>query len=179
MRDAMAATEQVDEGAPKKPSKLPMIIGLCLALAGGGGGYFAVTSGLLPLGESGGHAESHEGAAADHAPDGAGHGQAETVGDIAFVPIEPLIISLGPGATARHLRFKGQIETPSQYAAEVTRLMPRIVDVLNSYLRAVEEADFEQPSALVRLRAQMLRRIQIVTGQGRVNDLLIMEFVLN
>jgi flagellar FliL protein len=32
---------------------------------------------------------------------------------------------------------------------------------------------------MARLRAQMLRRIQVVTGEGRVRDLLITEFVLN
>ena len=53
-------------------------------------------------------------------------------------------------------------------------LMPRIQDVLNSYLRAVEVRQLEDPSALLRLRAQMLRRVQIVTGEGRVRDLLIL-----
>jgi flagellar FliL protein len=61
----------------------------------------------------------------------------------------------------------------------VTHLLPRILDVLNGYLRAVELAELEDPDALVRLRAQMLRRIQIVTGQGMVRDLLVTEFVLN
>jgi flagellar FliL protein len=51
--------------------------------------------------------------------------------------------------------------------------------VLNTYLRALSIADLEESTALVRLRAQMLRRVQIVTGEGRINDLLIMEFVLN
>lgn len=113
---------------------------------------------------------------AEHGDD---HDPGPSVGDIAFVPIEPLLISLGPGANARHLRFKGQLETSPKYVSEVETLMPRIVDVLNSYLRAVAETDLEKPSALVRLRAQMLRRVQIVTGSGRVNDLLVMEFVLN
>jgi len=31
----------------------------------------------------------------------------------------------------------------------------------------------------VRIRAHLLRRIQIVTGEGRVRDLLVTEFVLN
>ena len=57
--------------------------------------------------------------------------------------------------------------------------MPRILDVLNTYLRAVEVRDLEQPASLARLRAQMLRRVQVVTGEGRVRDLLITEFVLN
>ena len=61
----------------------------------------------------------------------------------------------------------------------MTLLAPRILDVLNSYLRAIETASIEDPQAMARLRAQMLRRIQIVTGEGRVRDLLITEFVLN
>ena len=61
----------------------------------------------------------------------------------------------------------------------MTQLTPRVMDVLNSYLRAVEVSDLEDPSALIGLRAQMLRRIQLVTGDGRVRDLLIMEFVLS
>ncbi len=53
------------------------------------------------------------------------------------------------------------------------------MDVLNGYLRAVDVPALEDPSSLIRLRAQMLRRVQIVTGEGRVRDLLIIEFVLN
>jgi flagellar FliL protein len=68
---------------------------------------------------------------------------------------------------------------PSAYAGEVAMLKPRILDVLNGYLRAVDPAELEDPAALVRLRAQMLRRIQIVTGEGRVRDLLVTEFVMN
>jgi flagellar FliL protein len=50
--------------------------------------------------------------------------------------------------------------------------------VLNTYLRAVSEDQLGKPAALERLRAQMLRRIQVVTEQGQVKDLLITEFVL-
>jgi flagellar protein FliL len=57
--------------------------------------------------------------------------------------------------------------------------MPRITDALNTYLRALEARDLQQPAATVWLRAQMLRRIQLVTGEGRVRDLLITEFVFN
>ncbi|MEL7416552.1 MAG: flagellar basal body-associated FliL family protein, partial [Pseudomonadota bacterium] len=58
-------------------------------------------------------------------------------------------------------------------------LKPRISDVLNTYLRAVSLDELENPAAMLRLRAQMLRRIQLVTGEGRVRDLLISEFILN
>ena len=89
------------------------------------------------------------------------------------------MVSLPPGSSARLLRFTGQLEVAPEHAAEVAAVMPRVVDVLNTFLRAVEPADLEQPSALAPLRAQMLRRIQVVTGEGRVRDLLITEFVLN
>lgn len=101
------------------------------------------------------------------------------VPDIAFVALDPLVVSLGPGARSRHLRFTAQLEVTRKTEGEVRLLIPRIVDVLNSYLRAVSPADLENPAALVRLRAQMLRRVQIVTGEGRVRDILVTEFVLN
>lgn len=171
----MAETEEIPEDggedAPKKKSKLPMILGLVLALAGGGGGFFATHSGMI-MGDApheDAHAEPHE---EDAHP-------ATDMPDIAFVAIDPLVISLGKGAAAQHLRFKAQLEVPSKHKSDVETLLPRVVDVLNSYLRALEVQDIADAAALVRLRAQMLRRIQIVTGTGRVNDLLIMEFVLN
>jgi flagellar protein FliL len=98
---------------------------------------------------------------------------------IGFVTLDPIIISLPRGAAARHLRFLGQLEVVPAHADEVVALMPRIHDVLNTYLRAVELRDLEQPAATVWLRAQMLRRVQVVTGEGRVRDLLISEFVFN
>mgnify|MGYP003663817747 CR=1 FL=1 len=161
----MADTASEPDEPPKKASKLPLILGLLLALVGGGGGVYATFSGLLMGGES------HEEAA--HEP------QVEGLPDVAFVPVEPMIVSLTPGVTNQHLRFRANLEVPSQYQQDVTLLLPRVVDVLNGYLRALELRDLQNPASLTRLRAQMLRRIQIVTGEGRVSDLLIMEFVLN
>lgn len=162
----MAETEETAEGTPRKASKLPLIIGLVLALAGGGGGFYAVSSGLL-FGS-----DSHEDMAGE--PD-TGPG----LPDVAFVAVEPMVVSMGLHSGGEHLKFRAQLEVPSKHRADVELLLPRVVDVLNGYLRALEISDLKDPSALTRLRAQMLRRVQLVTGQGYVNDLLIMEFVLN
>jgi len=99
--------------------------------------------------------------------------------DVAFVPVTPLIVSVGQGAKRLHLRFSAELEVKSAHKAEVEDLMPRIVDVMNTYLRALKLADLEDSMALVRLRAQLLRRLQVVTGGGRINDLLVVEFVLS
>jgi len=164
----MAEPEETGEETPKKKSKMPMILGLVLALAGGGGGFYAVSAGLILGGDS--HVAEDTTAAPEMITD---------MPDVAFVPVEPLVISLGEGGSNRHLRFRAQLEVGSAHQHEIERLLPRVVDVLNNYLRALDPKDLEDRSILVRLRAQMLRRIQIVTGGGRVNDLLIMEFVLN
>lgn len=159
------AAEIVDSEAGTKPKRgaKGLLIGLGAALVLGGGGFYAVFAGILdpavlaPKDKPGPSALS----------------------DIAFVAMDPIMISLPPGSSAKHLRFAGQLEVEAGHEGEVTALMPRIVDVLNTYLRAVEVRDLEQPSAIARLRAQMLRRVQVVTGEGRVRDLLIGEFILN
>ena len=160
----MADVEQPQDAEPKKKSKKPLIIGLVLFLALGGGGFYAVYSGMILGHEDPAAAAAHE---------------VEPLPEIAFVPVETLMISLGKPDAPKFLRFTSQLETDKAYAEEVAMLMPRIVDVMNGYLRAVEVEELVDPASMVRVRAQMLRRIQIVTGEGRVRDLLITEFVLN
>lgn len=163
----MADQEETDQEEPKKRSKKPLIIGFILAILLGGGGFYAVWSGLIL-------------APTSHAPEEVAHDEPmNPLPDVSFVPIQPLVINIGTGSASRHLRFQAQLEVKSGSEADVVEMLPRVVDVLNSYLRAVETRELEQRSALVRLRAQMLRRVQVVTGEGRVRDLLIMEFVLN
>ncbi len=171
-----ASVEADDGEAVAKPSKLPLIIGLVLALLGGGGGFLAVQMGLLP--GVGGTSEAHDDSHAGGQDTGHDDHAAEPLGDVSFLELPPLVVSLGPGASAEHLRFRASLEVPKKHAGAVEAIIPRIQDVLNSYLRAVELADIESPGALLRLRAQMLRRVQLVAGEGRVADLLVLEFVL-
>ncbi|MEM8872533.1 MAG: flagellar basal body-associated FliL family protein [Pseudomonadota bacterium] len=161
----MVDTSEVDgeaQDAPTKSGKSGMLVALVGALVAGGGGFAATYLGLLD-GVSGGESK---------APKMAAHAYT-------FVPLDPILVSLGPQARASALRFTGQLEVAPEAEEVVTTLKPRIIDVLNDYLRAVSEDEMEDPSALAILRAQMLRRIQVVTGEGMVRDLLVTEFVLN
>ncbi|MDP2581203.1 flagellar basal body-associated FliL family protein [Shimia thalassica] len=161
----MATTTEPENLEPTRGSKRSLYLGLLLAVLGGGGAFYAMYSGLL-FGEQTNSAKMEAPVEATPMP------------DVAFVPIDPLVVSLGPTAINRHLRFRAQLEVVPAHEQDVIHLLPRIVDVLNNYLRALEASDIEQPAALMNLRAQMLRRVQIVVGPGRVNDLLVMEFVL-
>lgn len=160
----MADESAEAEGNKPKSGRRAILIGLPLALIGGGGGFFAAYSGMLPMG--GGENDTASQVPVDEDP-------------IEFVPLDPMIVSIGGANSRRHLRFQAQLEVPPDRLASVQNVLPRVVDVLNGYLRAVDIALLEDPTALVRLRAQMLRRIQIITGEGAVQDLLIMEFVLS
>lgn len=166
MTDA-AAANVVPSTKPRGGIK-GMLFGLVGALLLGGAGFWSIYSGMVDPAKlmGGGSGGGHEGSAA------------ATPG-VAFVAMDPIAISLPPGSPARHLRFIGQLEVTPDQAAAVTLLMPRVLDVLNTYLRAVEVRDLEEPAALPRLRAQMLRRVQVVVGEGAVRDLLITEFILN
>lgn len=152
------------EAKPRR-SKLPLLLGLVLMLVLGGGGFYAVYSGLL-LGGPG-----------EDAPEAAA--ELEPLPDVAFVAIEPLVVSLGKDAGGRHLRFAAQIEVPRAHEQEVRSIVPRLVDVMNTYLRAVDISHMEESTALIRMRAQLLRRLQLVAGEGRVRDVLVTEFVIN
>lgn len=161
---ADASAQEIPE--TPKSTKLPLIIGVVLALIGGAGGYGAVFSGLIFAPES-------PEVAAPTAP------QPDKIDDVAFVPMEPMTITLPRSSRYRHLLFRAELEVAPQYQSDVQKILPRVVDVLNSYLRALDISDIEEPASLTRLRSQMLRRAEIVAGPGRINDLLIMEFVLN
>jgi flagellar protein FliL len=162
---SMADAAAVEGEEPPKKSKKPLLIGLVLALVLGGGGFYATFSGLILGAEA--SADAAEDAGLPDLP------------DVAFVPVESVIVALGEGTQSRHLKFTAQVEVGSAHVADVTLLLPRILDVFNSYLSAVDPATLEESAAIIRVRAQLLRRVQVVVGEGRVRDLLITEFVLN
>ena len=165
----MAISEdiEVDDAVAAKKSKLPLIIGIVLAIAGGAGGFIATQSGLLPFGPEKTDAEMVE-----KVPD-------IVTEEVVFVQLDPITVTLPPGGDRQLMRLTAQLDVAPHNAEEVKKIQPRIIDILNSYLRAVQITDLESPSALLRLRTQMLHRVQVVAGQGVVRDLLITEFILN
>lgn len=162
------ATEMSDASA--KSGKMPIILGIILAIGGAAGGFFAVQKGIIPL------IPSSQNPATEHE---VSRSEMHNTADISFVEIEPIMISLNGNGQVQHLRFRAHLEVGKADESDVALLLPRVVDVLNGYLRALELDDLRDPMALTKLRGQMLRRVQIVVGKDRVRDLLIMEFVLN
>lgn len=167
--DTMTDATADEAEAPKKSGKKGLITALILAIVGAGAGFYATRTGLLPVGGYSTPKEAQEpnmGKAAKAVP------------DVEFIELPPVVVSVNVG-DSRHLKFRAQLEVNAGYASDVVKMQPRIIDVINTYLRAVELRDLDDPMALVRIRGHLLRRIAIVAGDGRVRDVLIMEFVLN
>lgn len=184
MSDPEANAGAEEEEPPKKKSKA-LLFGLIGAVLLGGGTFFGVFSGMIPLPFGGEPAESEE-MAETGKPAMAGKEKGAEAGadyverpQAAFVQLDDLVISLGPDSRARHLKMVLAVEVAPEAEQDVTAVKPRIVDVLNTYLRAIDEREIEAPRAMMRIRAQMLRRVQLVAPQDSVRDLLIQEFVLN
>lgn len=162
-------TEDVEE-APAKPSPLKILIPATISavvLGGVAAGVAFVMSGPKAecVGVSGEMA----------------HGEKITKNydDIAFVNLEPLVISLGPNANSDYLKISITLETFGPQKKKIEHLVPKFRDVLNTYLRAVDEGDIAEPAAMIRLRAQMLRRIQLIAPPDTIENVLITDFVLN
>ncbi|MCP1336836.1 flagellar basal body-associated FliL family protein [Futiania mangrovi] len=156
-----------ENGRKKKP--LLLVAGLGLALLLGGGAGAATFLGLVDLPFlGGGKTETH-----------AASGMPQAV-ETRFLPLPQMVVPVGTGAARqRHLLATLTIETTADAEPRVKHLEPRVIDVLNTYLRAVDPSEIEDPAAMLRLRAQMLRRVHLVAGAEGVQDLLISEFIVN
>ena len=162
--------EQTEEQPEKKPGLVKTLMSGLIA-AGMMGGAVAGVVFFLPSEEGQCDVEI---AAGDH-----GEPLTKSYKEVAFVNLEPLVVSLGPNAKAEYLKISISVETSYDHVSDAEHLSPRFRDVLNTYLRAVDESDLVEPAAMTRLRAQMLRRLQVVASSEIVSDLLITDFILN
>lgn len=165
-------TEATEEAAPaKKGGGKSSVIALVLFLVLSGGAFYATYSGIVPaasmLGMGGGDGEAEEEEVVEEVSPG-----------VAFVSLGEIVVPLGPRAQSDFLILEASIEVAPEDVEALETVMPRIRDLFNTYLRAVEAADLEAPNATMKLRAQLLRRLRVVTEPAAPRDLLFTSFIL-
>ena len=165
----MAETGVTDENNPPatRPARAPLLLAAVAALSLGCAGYLAVGQGFLP-GLTG---ASASGSAAEVAS-AAGP---ETM----FLALEPFMVTLPRTDPVRQLRLELQLELPKSAEAAVRAATPRLQATMNTYLMAVDLSDIEDPNEMLRVRMQLLRRLQVAVGEGFIHDLLITQFLIS
>ncbi len=166
MADEAQETPDEEQDTPRRgPGLVVWLIAVVAALVFGGGAFFATYSGMADSLLGGGEAETEV---------------AQQVSDDSptFLELDPLLVSVGGASSVRQLRFRAFLELDAESGSTVNTLQPRILDIFATYLRAVPVDTLQDPTALLRLRAQLLRRVQLLAGPEAVRDLLIIDFVI-
>lgn len=147
--------------------RTPLVMAAVAALSLGAAGYMAVGNGLLP-------------GLPGHSPrDAAGTVRSPPTAGFVYMALEPFMLSLPRTDPVRQLRLELQLEVPDTAQDIIRTMTPRLQDTMNTYLRSIDLSDIENPDTLLRMRMQLLRRLQVAAGDGLIRDLLITQFLIS
>jgi flagellar FliL protein len=163
--DAAAKTEvEGEDSAPKKKLPLKLIAmaaaGFLIVAGGGTGAYF------MFFGK-----KKHEEEKA-HAP---------VVKPIAFLDLPDVMVNLANAGSDRtqYLKVKIVLELPEQaMAAQITPVIPRVMDTFQTYLRELRPTDLEGSAGLYRMKEELTRRVNAAIEPARVNAVLFKEMLV-
>jgi flagellar FliL protein len=168
-----AAEGEAEGGAPKKgigallKSKKMLMIGapvlLLLLVGGGAGGYFMMSKG---------HDDKAKVAAAEETP--------LTPPKVAFSDMQDILVNIqGNDGTPAYLKLgvSLELEDDAQKAA-MTPLMPRITDQFQAYLRELRLDDLKGSAGVLRLKEELLRRVNVAAAPYKVRDVLLKEMIV-
>ncbi len=185
--DAGAEGAEGGEGGGGSKKKLIIIIVvLLLVLAGAGAGLYF--SGFLDkmLGKGEATEERHEAAEGDEAPVEEvctkGEDGKEVCGPpgAQFLKIPDMIVNLNSeDGTPRYLRLSVQLELKSpEDVAAVEKVLPRVVDQFQTYLRELRVRDLRGSAGIYRLQMELLARVNQAAYPVEVQDVLFQEILI-
>jgi flagellar FliL protein len=158
---------------------------LALAGAGGAGAYFMGLFSAAPPPVAAALPDPASGTA-DGPPPGeptpapGEHETAPAAPKVIFVDLPDVLVNLSSDSKRmRFLKLRLAVEVSSQATADtVVQYTPRIMDSFQLYLRSLTVDDLGGPSALHRLKQEMLARINLALDPGRIDDVLFKEMLV-
>jgi flagellar protein FliL len=196
---AVTDGETVD-GEPAAPAKkkLPLlfiIVPAALVVLGGGGGaaFFL----MQPKAEAaeGGHApEKKGGHGKAEKKEGGGHGASaggeanpalgvisEGPDGVTFYTLPDMVVNIqSPDGRPTFLKLKLTLEMKDPGLAEHLQAeMPRMQDMFQGFLRELRPEDLAGSAGSFQLRAEILRRVNLIAAPGKVDAVLIEEMLVN
>jgi flagellar FliL protein len=158
------ADDEAEAAAPSKktfPLKLVIIAVAALVVLGGGGAaaYFVF------------------GGTKEEKP------VVPVVKPVAFMDIPDLVVNLagtgGGNERTQYLKIRIVLEVPDQAViAQITPLLPRVMDAFQTFLRELRPTDLEGSAGLYRLKEELTRRVNAAIEPARINAVLFKELVV-
>ncbi|MDP3655842.1 MAG: flagellar basal body-associated FliL family protein [Brevundimonas sp.] len=197
--DATAPEGEDGAAAPKK--KLPLLFivipAALVVLGGGGGAAFFLMQPKPASAEDGGHGAEKKGGHEKKSEKksekkGGGHGAAgsadaslgviaEGPDGVTFFTLPDMVVNIqAPDGRPTFLKLKLTLETRDAHVAEQLQTeMPRMQDMFQGFLRELRPEDLAGSAGSFQLRAEILRRVNLIAAPGKVDAVLIEEMLVN
>ena len=192
----VATTDGAPEGEAAAPAKkglpLKMLViagaGAAVVLGGGGAGAFFL---LQPKAEAHGADAGHEKPKKAKKADKGGHGKGgkedkeagqvrEGPDGVVFYTLPDMVVNIqSPDGRPTFLKLKLTLEMHDGAVAEhLQGEMPRLQDMFQGFLRELRPEDLAGSAGSFQLRAEILRRVNLVAAPGKVDAVLIEEMLV-
>ena len=161
----MAEDDKADKAeAPKDKSKmLILIIAAVVVLGGGIGGYFFL---FAPKKDKAEHVEAEKKVTA-------------------FLDIKDMMIGMSPDTAqptiggARMMKLHVALEiADGKELPSIQALQPRIEDIFQVYLREMRPVDLQGSAAILRLKEELLHRVNLAVQPKKIDAVLIKELLI-
>ena len=186
-----------EEGAPAK-KKLPLLFiiipAALVVLGGGGGAAFFLMQPKAAAAEEGHGAEKSGGHEKKDEKKGGGHGGeggapadpslgviSEGPDGVTFYTLPDMVVNIqAPDGKPTFLKLKLTLEMKdADLAATLQEQSPRMQDMFQGFLRELRPEDLAGSAGSFQLRAELLRRVNLLAAPGKVDAVLIEEMLVN
>jgi len=153
----------------KLPRKLQIVAaaGLLVVLGGGGSAFYFFGMSGKPAGEAAAESVKTE---TDKLP----------AAQAAFFDVPDIIVNIQtPDSTPAYLKLSVALELDKVEAkAAIEPVLPRVVDQFQTYLRELRVEDIRGSAGVMRLKEELLRRVNLAVAPTPVRDVLLKEMIV-
>jgi flagellar FliL protein len=100
---------------------------------------------------------------------------------VVFYTLPDIVVNMqAADGRSTFLKLKLTFELPDEETAELlTPNLPRLQDMFQTFLRELRPEDLNGSQGSYQLRAELLRRVNLVAAPSKVNAVLIEEMLIN